>query len=351
MASVSLTTVIVAHDSLAELRRTLPALMAELLPGDELIVVDNASRDGLAGELGQIAPGARLLRLDRNAGFAGGVNAGAAIASGELLVLLNPDARVQRGWGAAIRRPWGGSWGAWMGLVLMDDGRRINTSGGVLHFTGFGWAGQVEEPVERAPAAPQEVGFLSGACLAIPRWHWNELGGFPEHFFMYCEDVDLTLRLRLSGVTCAVVPDARVEHDYSFAKGPGKWRMLERNRWATVLRCYPMPLLVAVAPALAATELAVWMIAIRDGWGQMKLRAAADVARSWPRLLVERRAVQSSVRISARELAAPMTAILDSPYFGRVGTQPLLRRGLTAYWRAVMWSLRRLERRLPSHAA
>jgi GT2 family glycosyltransferase len=163
MAGVSLSTVIVAHDSLAELRVALPPLLEQLDSRDELIVVDNASHDGLADELVGIAPRARLVALSENVGFAAGTNRGAEVAQGDLLVLLNPDAVVAPGWAAAIRVPWGGPWAAWMALVTLEDGEAINTSGGVLHFTGFGWAGQIGEPVATAPREPSEVGFLSGA--------------------------------------------------------------------------------------------------------------------------------------------------------------------------------------------
>jgi N-acetylglucosaminyl-diphospho-decaprenol L-rhamnosyltransferase len=340
MAGVSLTTVIVAYDSVTELRQTLPPLLTELEPGDELIVVDNASSDGLAAELEQLAPAATLIALSENVGFAAGANVGAAAATGELLVLLNPDARPQPGWGKAIRAPWGGRFSAWMGLVLLDGGTEVNTSGGVLHFTGFGWAGQVGRPVAEAPDAPAEVGFLSGACLAIPRTDWERLSGFPEHFFMYCEDVDLSLRLRLRGDTLAVIPDARVEHVYEFAKGPRKWRSLERNRWATILRTYPTPLLALVAPALIAAELAVWAMAARDGWARSKLLATLDLVRELPRLVRERRAIQAVAQVSAAEFATGLTADLSSPYFGAVGRQPAIRRALALYWRAVLAVLR-----------
>jgi GT2 family glycosyltransferase len=308
-------------------------------------VVDNASRDGLAEELGGLAPQARLIPLDHNSGFAAGANRGAAVATSELLVLLNPDAIVQPGWAEAIRRPWGGRWSAWMGLVLLGDGAHINTSGGLLHFTGFGWAGQIDEPAEAAPAAPAEVGFVSGACLAIPRITWERAEGFPEHFFMYCEDVDLSLKLRLAGGTLAVVPDAQVVHDYEFVKGGRKWRLLERNRWATMIRTYPSPLLVAVMPALLAAELAVWLMALRGGWGRMKALATLDLVRALPRLLDERRRIQARRRVSASEFADALTPQLSSPYFGRVGGHPWVDRALRLYWRAVLAGLRRWDRR------
>lgn len=340
MARASLSIVIVAHDSLADLRRALPALVDQLDAADEIVVVDNASRDGLAAALPELAPRATLVALAGNLGFAAGVNRGAERAGGDILVLLNPDAIVAPGWADAIRAPWGGPWAAWMGLVLMARGDAINTSGGVLHFTGFGWAGQVGRPVSEAPEAVRAVGFLSGACLAIPRRTWTATGGFPEHFFMYCEDVDLSLRLRLSGGTIAVVPDARVWHDYGFDKGDLKWRLLERNRWATVLRTYPAPLLVAVAPALVAAELAVWAAALRGGWGRAKARATFDLARALPRLLAERREVQAAARISAGAFAASMTADLDSPHLGSVADRAVIRRALALYFRGVRALLR-----------
>lgn len=335
MARVSLSTVVVAHDSLAELRRSLPALAAQLSADDELIVVDNASRDGLsAAELERLAPGARLIALADNVGFAAGANHGAAAARGELIVFLNPDATVGAGWADAIREPWNGPWAAWMGLVLLDGGRQINTSGGVLHFTGIGWAGQAGQPVAAAPRVPTEVAFLSGACLAIPRAGFHDAGGFAEHFFMYCEDVDLSLKLRLTGGALAVIPDARVEHSYEFAKGSRKWRLLERNRWATVIRTYPGPLLAVVAPALVVTEAAIWLAAVRGGWASMKARATVDLLTELPTLLRERRAIQTQRDVAAAAIARVMSSDLDSPYLGRASRSPLLATALEIYWSA-----------------
>lgn len=341
MSGVSLTTVIVAHDSLAELRRTLPPLVSQLGDGDELIIVDNASRDGLAAELGRLAPRARLIELGRNVGFAAGVNAGAAVAAGDLLVLLNPDALVAEGWADAIRAPWAGPDAAWMGLVLLEDGRHINTGGGVLHFTGFGWAGQIGQPAACAGRGDDPLGFLSGACLAIRRERWEALGGFAERFFMYCEDVDLSLRLRLTGATLSLAPDARVSHRYEFAKGAYKWRLLERNRWATIVRCYPGRLLALISPVLIVAELAVWLAAARERWLRMKALATLDLVRELPRLVGERRRIQADRVISPARFAEAMTADLSSPYLGDLAHHPLVTRALRVYWRLVGAALAR----------
>ena len=180
------------------------------------------------------------------------------------------------------------------------------------------------------------MAFVSGACLAVPRAVWERAGGFSEPFFMYQEDVDLSLRLRLAGGRLGVEPAAIVDHDYEFAKGGAKWRLLERNRWATIIRTYPGALLLAVVPALLATELALLVVAAAGGWLPQKLAAAADTARALPRLLRERREVQATRTVSVTEFAAALTPDLDSTFLGRAGRSSLLNAALRAYWRIVL---------------
>ena len=233
----TLSLLIVAYDSRDDLTKTLPALLPELGDGDELIVVDNKPGDGSLEVLREMAPEAKVVRPGRNTGFAGGCNAGAEGAGGDLLVILNPDAVPQPGFGEAIRRPWleGWDWGAWQALVADGDGSRINSAGNPIHFTGIVWAGGHGRPLADAPPAG-EVPAASGACLAIPIARWREVGGFPAEFFMYHEDVDISVRLRSAGHAVGIEPAAVVAHDYEFAAGEDKWRWLERNRLANYLR-------------------------------------------------------------------------------------------------------------------
>jgi hypothetical protein len=133
-----------------------------------------------------------------------------------------------------------------------------------------------------------------------------------------------------------VEPSARVDHLYDFAKGTRKWRLLERNRWATIVRTYPAELLVLLAPALLATELALVAVAFAGGWGPAKLASWGDLARALPRLVRERRAIQSRRRVSALEFARHMTPELSSPYLGRASELRALAVLLRAYWRLVL---------------
>lgn len=332
----TLSVLIVAWNSREELARSLPALLPELGEGDELIVVDNDSSDGTAEAVAALAPAARIVQSGGNIGFAAGCNAGAGQARGDLLVVLNPDAAPRPGFGEAIRRPWleERGWVAWQALVADGDGTTINSAGNPVHFTGIVWAGGHGDPIGEAPPAG-EVAALSGACLAIPRRAWEEAGGFPERFFLYHEDVDLSLRLRLGGGALGIEPAAVVDHDYEFGAREHKWRWLERNRWAFLIRVYPTSLLLLLAPALILTELALIPAAIAAGWGRQKLASIGEVVRWLPRLLRERRQVQAARTVSAAEFASWLTPDLDSPFIPVVARSAPAQLALRTYWRVV----------------
>jgi N-acetylglucosaminyl-diphospho-decaprenol L-rhamnosyltransferase len=334
----TLSTIIVTHDSREAVGRSVPALAAQLRGGDELIVVDNASADGTPGAVGELAADAIVIETGANLGFGGACNRGAEAASGELLCFLNPDAVPAAGFRDAIERPLGDGrgWDAWQALVTADGGREVNTRGGAVHYTGIAWAGGAGEPLDDDDGDLPEPGFVSGACLAIDRRRFLDLGGFAEEFFLYHEDVDLSLRLRLAGATLGVEPEARVDHDYEFEKGPAKWRYLERNRWATVIRTYPAPLLALLLPGLLATELALIAIAANGGWLAQKLAAWGDTARSLTRLVRERREVQGTRAVGAVDFARALTADLGSSYLGAASRSSVLRVLLRGYWSAVV---------------
>jgi GT2 family glycosyltransferase len=332
-----LAVVIVTYESAAHVGATLRALAGQLREDDELLVIDNASTDATADEVEAAAPRARLIGLDENVGFAPACNLAAERTQAPLLLFLNPDAVPAPGCldqlrSAASLQP---DWGAWQALVTLPGGERVNTSGGLLHYLGFGWTGQPGEPVEQVGERPREIAFASGAALAVRRRAWQELGGFDRDYFMYGEDVDLALRLRLRGWGVGVTPGARVEHDYEFEKGTRKWFLLERNRWRTLLVDYPAGLLVPLLPPLLLLELALLAVAARGGWLRAKLRAQARTLGSLPSLLARRRQVQRGRTAGARELAVWLQAELDSPYLPMPGWLRPLSWAQELYWRAL----------------
>jgi GT2 family glycosyltransferase len=336
--TLRLTVVVVCYGE--DVSGLLDELGRQRAEGDEIIVVDNlAPKGGTAGVKGHPQVD-RLIESPGNLGYAPAVNLGAADAKGDAVLIMNPDAIPEAGCLEALRHPPDG-WEAWMGVVVLPDGERVNSSGGVTHFLGFAWVGGYEDPLAALPAEPYPTGFLSGACLAIRTSTWRELGGYPEHYFIYHEDVDLSLRLRLWGRGFGVLPSARVIHDYEFSKGLRKWRLLERNRIKTIVRTYPTVLLAATAPLLVLTELGVLAMAVAGGWLKPKLQAYGDIVLWLPRARGERREAQRRRAVSERVFADGLTADLDSPFLGPVGRSPVVRAALRVAWRAVRTVLAR----------
>lgn len=331
--------IVVTHQSAEHLRPLLAALEPQLLQSDELVVVDNASSDGTAEVACSLGASVRVIETGENLGFAGGCHVGADATHAPLLLFLNPDSQPQRDClahlrGAASAHP---DWGAWQAAVMLAD-ERINTSGGVVHYLGIGWAGDCERPASELPRHDREITFPSGAAMIVRRSAWNELGGLDREYFMYGEDLDLGLRLWLAGHGVGVVPNAHVLHSYEFDKGQAKWFWLERNRWRTVLSVYPATLLALTLPALLAAEVGLLAIAAREGWLAPKLRAQAAVLAGLPATLARRGAVQRTRRIGAGEFAGHLTASLDSPYLAGAAT-PLLRVPQALYWRLIRRAL------------
>jgi GT2 family glycosyltransferase len=278
----------------------------------EIIVIDNASDDDSWDEAESRAE-VRLVRNDENVGFGSACNQAAALATGRHLVFLNFDCEPEPGWLDELVRcaeddP---GIGAAQAVVLHRD-ETVNTAGNRLHYLGFSWAPHRGT----APSGPPtEIAVASGACMLVPAGRFREVGGFWETMFLYCEDTDLSWRLRLAGLRIVVCPTARVRHDYEFARNTTKFFHLERNRLLMLAANYEAATLARLAPVLLATELGLLAVAARGGWLPQKLRALSSVARALPAVRQQRRAVAILRCIPDQALSCHMELRLG-PEFG-----------------------------------
>ena len=288
-----------------------------------------------------MAGDARVLRLERNLGFAGGCNAGAAATTAPLLFFLNPDAQPAPGCLDALRAAADAhpGWGAWQALVALAGGAEVNTCGGEVHWLGVGWSGGYGEPVA-AVTGDREVAFASGAALVVRRGAWDAAGGFDPDYFMYGEDLDLSLRLRLAGWGIGLARAAEVEHDYAFEKGTQKWFLPRAQPLGDRARRLP-----AAAAGGAAARAAGGGAGVRRRRRARRLaggeaaRAGRRAARAARRCCAGARAVQAAATVSASEFAAALTAGLDNPFLGPAAQIRPLAAAQAAYWRLVRSAL------------
>jgi GT2 family glycosyltransferase len=298
-------------------------------PEAEVIVVDNAGSDRAVAE----QFGVRLVEPGRNLGFARGCNCGAAEATRDVLVFLNPDTIVDPGaLGRLVETLQDRSIGIAMArLRLLDRPDLLNSAGTVLHVSGLAWAGRYGEPAETLREV-EDVAAPSGAAMAIRRDLFRELGGFTDELFMYLEDTELGWRAHLHGLRVVVEPGADVYHDYEFGRNPGKVELLERNREVFVLTAYSLRLLLLLGPVLAATELAMFAVAAKNRWFGGKLGGWWWCLSHGRWLVRQRRETQQLRRVRDRELARFLAAVLDPSMVALPRAVTGANRVLRLYW-------------------
>jgi GT2 family glycosyltransferase len=307
MNSALLSVVIVSWNGMRQLPECLAALLPQLPPDAEVILVDNGSADGTPAWAYANYPQLRMIALPENLGFAGGVNVGLRAARGDLLLLINDDAFVEPGFIAALlevmtRRPDVGAAG---GVLLFAHRPEVVASAGIRVRRDWLaldlWAGQ---RTAELPADPQPIMGASGGAALYRRALLEDIGLMEPSFFNYLEDVDLAWRALLHGWRSVVVPEARARHVYSATAGQGspfKQHLLGRNRLRVIARCLPADLAARCLPAILAYDLlAIAYAALTRQPAITNGRLAA--IRDLPQLMRERRTIQSDRRASTSDL-------------------------------------------------
>jgi GT2 family glycosyltransferase len=255
--TVEISFIVPLFNHLQHTQAMLESLLASL-PSDlvyEVILVDDFSTDGTRAWLATLDhPRIKTLLNPENLGYAASNNAGACLASGELLALLNNDLLLARGWlepmAYVLRHP-----GLNAGLVgnvqyRVDDGQLDHAGVRLNH------RGQFEH-IQSLPH--NEVGYqrslaLTGACLLIRKADFSSAGGFDDGFVNGCEDYDLCFKTRKAGKQLFVATASQVRHHVSLSRAQhnlqdlrnsrrlyAKWRDIIKSNLATELAKSPDP--------------------------------------------------------------------------------------------------------------
>lgn len=216
---LDLTIIIVSHNTRSDLEACLHSI--DQHPPHvthEVIVVDNASRDGTVAAVALRWPNVRIIAMDRNVGFAAANNAGFRQSKSELVLLLNSDTLVVDGSVDGLVRAMRELPGAAIvgprlidgkGTAELSFGRMMSPLAELRQklLVRAGGARVAEMTSEQA-----EVDWVSGACLLVRRASAESAGLLDERYFMYCEDVDFCAAVRAQGGRVYFVPQARVVH-------------------------------------------------------------------------------------------------------------------------------------------
>jgi len=213
----------------------------------EIIVVDNASRDGLGEVLAAKHPDVRFIASPQNGGYAAGNNQGIGAASGRYVLIMNPDITIRPGSIDAM-------------VKFMDSNPEVGVCGPKLLKPN----GQVDEscfrfhrwvtpiyrrtPLGKLPAGRRETGrytmndfdrlqtrdvdWLLGAVLMVRREALAEVGKFDEKYFLYFEDTDWCRRFWQANYRVVYFTGATMVHCHERASAQVAWLLGPLNRAA-----------------------------------------------------------------------------------------------------------------------
>ena len=239
--------VVIDHDGGPLTERCIESLRRTLWEGDlELVLVDNASTVPLATTW----PDVRIVRSERNLGFAGGANAGIGnVDDVDAVALVNNDAVVDPDWLQPLVRALDAdpSVGAASPKIRFLGRNVINNVGTVLRPDWYGIDRGFDEPDDGRFDSEEDIEAWCGGAVLLRSECLRESGLFDERLFLYYEDMELSLRGSELGWRFRYVPTSVVEHEHSATAITGSdfaEFYKERNRLLVVARHAPLHLVL-----------------------------------------------------------------------------------------------------------
>jgi GT2 family glycosyltransferase len=328
---------IVNYNGARWLRDCLESLASVTYPTREVVVVDNGSEDDSL-EVLRGYPWVRVVKSERNLGFAGGNNLGLRHCQGALVLLLNNDTVVTAGFLEPLvryleRHPQVGIVQSKMRLSRQEG--VLDVCGSFLTACGFLYHFGYWKPDGPLYARSYPIFSAKGACMMLRRELVERVGGvlFEESFFCYYEETDLCHRAWLAGVETHFVAESTIDHLHGATGG-------EPNRAGFVLRHYLRNQLFSLLGNLSVGGL----FRVLPLYGVVFLASllAALLTLRWPLLAAQGHALghcwrqRGRVR-ERRRLVKRIRVLRDRDLFARVMRTP----GLTYFWRSFTGTLGR----------
>ena len=250
----------------------------------EVILVDNASKDGSHIKCKEKFTKIRLIENKENLGYCEGNNIGIRQASGDFILILNPDTEVEPTWlqelllaytnhGEGLYQP---------KILSLYEKKILQSTGNIIHLFGFGFARDKGELDRNQYNKVEQIGYASGTCLFTSLDVLRRIGLLDSFLFLYHDDLDLGWRAAHMGIKSYFVPSATIYHaeSYILKWSSKKFFWLERNRRYCLLTHYSKRTYRKMLPSLIVLDLIVWFFYLSKGFIGSKIRADIDIIRN-----------------------------------------------------------------------
>jgi GT2 family glycosyltransferase len=301
----------------------------------DILFVDNGSIDGSVEFVRTRYSGFTIIENSENRGFAEANNQGIERATGEFILALNNDTVLEPLFlenlmkTATMPCALEERIGMWAPKILsfsrspssssVEGLDVIDSVGGLLLYPNGIGRGRGRMDLDTGQFDSLSAVLMPSACAGLYRRAMlDEIGLFDPDFFAYCEDTDLGLRACIAGWSAISVPSAVLRHHYSGTSGshtPFKAYLVERNHLWVVMKLFPFSALL-LFPFYEVKRYLVQAKGVKSGEGAgarlaaelsfagligIVLRAYAGALKKLPSVLVKRRAVYRSARITSRQ--------------------------------------------------
>jgi GT2 family glycosyltransferase len=277
----------------------------------EIIVVDNNSTDQshlkCKGKFEKI----KLIENKENFGYCEGNNIGIRSASGEFVIILNPDTIVEKQWINLLMKAYEENGkGLYQPKILsLNEKNVIQSTGNYIQLFGFGYARDKGEENSKKRKNIEKIGFASGTCLFTSKSVFNEIGLLDSFIFLYLDDLDLGWRAKQIGISSFFVPDSIVYHaeSYILKWSSKKFYWLERNRKYCILTHFSKKTQNKMLPTLIIVEVLVFFFYLSKGFIFAKIKADIDILKNWSLIKKRYNYLESKKRIKDSEIIKDFT--------------------------------------------
>jgi GT2 family glycosyltransferase len=223
MESPKVFVLILNYNGKDTLTRCLQSVYQTDYPNFEVAVVDNDSKDGSLEEAKNLFPRAHFIKNSANLGFAAGNNIGIRFAlekMADYVWVLNNDTKIEKDTLSQLVSEGENSpkIGILSPLILHSKTKNIWFGGGKIHWLSMKTTHVPPQSLYNAAASD----YICGCAMLVKKDVFRKAGLFDEHFFLYYEDADLSVRARKAGFELRILPKAHVFHDEASAANPDK---------------------------------------------------------------------------------------------------------------------------------
>jgi len=242
-----------------------------------VFIIDNASTPDSAHFLQESFPEAKILpRSDGNYCAANNLGFKKAIESGcDYVVTVNMDTEAHPAWLSELVKALDNNPEAAIAQSKVylypkneEDKKlpRLNTLGNMIHYLGYGLTSYYNEVDRQIEGYPEISGYASGCSFIMRPEIWVAIGGYNEEFYMYHDDIELSLKVHLLGKKIILAPESKIFHKYEFNRSIKMLYYLERNRWLTILSFYPVKFIVLLFPIILFMQFGSLIYSISHGY-------------------------------------------------------------------------------------